>query len=112
MGSFLSKEKSDQQPIEPKVVIKEETSTTVKLEEVDVKVGSKRGVPDYLDETVKTKKSKRKDGWAKKAAEGKPKGGELTPRPESLGPREARVAKTKVALLIGFNGTGFQGMQM
>ncbi|KAI7879567.1 tRNA pseudouridine synthase [Lichtheimia hyalospora FSU 10163] len=33
-------------------------------------------------------------------------------RPERDGPKEPRIPKKKVALLIGFNGTGYQGMQM
>lgn len=108
MGSFLSKESTGNQSINDEVT----ETPELRIEKANFKAGSKRPVAEEADQDVKPKKSKRKDGWAKKAAEGKPKGGELTPRPENLGPREERVRKTKVALLIGFNGTGYQGMQL
>jgi tRNA pseudouridine38-40 synthase len=98
------------------------TITTVVKEEATVKLGVKRSVDDNdvksesLDSPAK--KSKRKDGWAKKAKnnkkeqKGEKQTKSLQERPEHLGPREPRIPKKKVALLVGFNGTGYQGMQL
>lgn len=56
---------------------------------------------------------RKKDSWAKKeGGNKKAKGDTVQTRPERLGPRDPRIPKKKVALLVGFNGTGYQGMQM
>jgi tRNA pseudouridine38-40 synthase len=107
MGVNWSKEK-ESQPVEQ--------SSRPTLPEKTV---SKRSFAstDNLAEPSNNKKNKhahfkKKDSWAKKEGNKKPKGGELQERPEHLGPREPRIPKKKVALLVGFNGTGYQGMQL
>lgn len=116
MGSSFSKEKpvvkTDQEPVKVK---KEERP------ELGEKVGSKRSI-DTDDSKSKKKRKGKKDSWPKKdtwAKKDKKEGeekktpvGGLQARPESLGPREPRIPKKKVALFVGYNGTGYQGMQL
>lgn len=107
MGSSWSKEKTVETPqVEARPATME-------------KSGSKRSfASDEVTSTPNKKKKaqfKKKNSWAKK--EGKDKKmknetGGLQTRPESLGPKEARIPKKKVALMVGFNGTGYQGMQL
>lgn len=128
MGNVWSRSESQgesqQREIQAQVVTT--TTTTVVQEESTFQVGVKRPIDDQVDvksesiEDVPAKRSKRKDGWAKKAKKGnnkkEPKGERkektLQTRPEHLGPREPRIPKKKVALFVGFNGTGYQGMQL
>lgn len=126
MGNVWSRSESQEQSQQPeiKAEVVTTTTTTVVKEESSVQVGVKRPVDDEVNgessEDVPSKRSKRKEGWAKKAKKGnnkkEQKGGRkekaLQTRPEHLGPREPRIPKKKVALLVGFNGTGYQGMQL
>jgi tRNA pseudouridine38-40 synthase len=107
MGSSWSKEKTVENPQV------ETRPATIE------KSGSKRSFNSDEVESNPSKKKrgqfKKKNSWAKK--EGKDKKmknetGGLQTRPESLGPREPRIPKKKVALMVGFNGTGYQGMQL
>ena len=115
MGSGWSKEKTTE--------VKSEVRSEPSLETVErpahlEKSGSKRTLHDEEVVSSPSKKKrqqfKKKESWAKKEGkEGKAsKAGGLQARPEHLGPREPRVPKKKVALLVGFNGTGYQGMQL
>jgi tRNA pseudouridine38-40 synthase len=117
MGSGWSKEKTT-----PSVKTKEQRS--IKVEERPTgleQTGSKRSfASNDSQQQSKKKKSahfKKKDSWGKKeggnkkSAKSEESGG-LQTRPERLGPREPRIPKKKVALLVGFNGTGYQGMQL
>lgn len=113
MGSSFSKEKP--------VATPEQASVTVKTEvrpELVERAGSKRSieVDDSKSSQSKKKRKNKKDTWAKKekkeGAEKKIPAGGLQARPESLGPREPRIPKKKVALFVGYNGTGYQGMQL
>jgi tRNA pseudouridine38-40 synthase len=78
--------------------------------EHSAKVGQKRAAEPDNGSSLKKKKQyrdKRKERNDK--AEKKET---VQTRPQHDGPRDPRVPKKKVALLIGFNGTGFQGMQL
>lgn len=122
MGNVWSRSESQEQPQQPgtKAEVVTRTTTTVVKEESTVQVGVKRAVDDQVKDDVPSKKPKRKEGWAKKAKKGNNKKEQkeerkeksLQTRPEHLGPREPRIPKKKVALLVGFNGTGYQGMQL
>lgn len=106
MGSSWSKEKAEATPCSKTT----STSTVTTIKQETVQIGTKRSVPND-DETQKVKKKfKKKETWGKN----KPRTGvsNLQKRPEHLGPKETRIPKKKVALLIGFNGTGYQGMQL
>ncbi|KAI7898542.1 pseudouridine synthase [Cokeromyces recurvatus] len=74
-------------------------------------VGAKRPI-QIDDPNFSSPRSKRKP--TKKEYDEKKGGGRvgLEERPEHLGPREPRIPKKKVALLIGYNGTGYQGLQL
>ncbi|KAI8889958.1 pseudouridine synthase [Backusella circina FSU 941] len=74
--------------------------------EKPVQVGQKRAAEP---ETASTSKKKKHHKNQKK--DKGPKRETVQTRPQQEGPREPRVPKRKVALMIGFNGTGFQGMQ-
>lgn len=108
MGSSWSREKA--------VDTVTETKAEVRPAEVE-KTGSKRSLdseevastPSKKNKRAQFKKKGKKDGRDKKE---KSEGPGLQTRPESLGPREPRIPKKKVALMVGFNGTGFQGMQL
>lgn len=114
MGSSFSKEKS--------AIKADPVSATVKTEErpaLNERTGSKRSMDADDDSKARQSKKKRngkKDSWAKKTkkegVEQKIPAGGLQLRPESLGPREPRIPKKKVALFVGYNGTGYQGMQL
>lgn len=128
MGNVWSRSEPQEQPqhSEIKTEVVTTTTTTVVKEESAFQVGVKRPVGDkgeVKDESMQgspAKRPKRKEEWAKKAKKGNNKReqkGEkkektLQTRPEHLGPREPRIPKKKVALLVGFNGTGYQGMQL
>ncbi|CAO3607065.1 unnamed protein product [Mucor hiemalis] len=76
---------------------------------VDTVTETKAEVRPAENKRAQFKKKGKKDGRDKKE---KSEGPGLQTRPESLGPREPRIPKKKVALMVGFNGTGFQGMQL
>ncbi|CEG71386.1 Putative tRNA pseudouridine synthase [Rhizopus microsporus] len=95
MGNLWSKE----QVKEEAVIEQEEKISITTIEESTV--GSKRAA-DPDQESPKTKKTK------KNKRDSRPR----QPPLEHSGPREPRVPKKKVALLIGFNGTGYQGLQL
>lgn len=113
MGSSFSKEKP--------VAKAEQALATVKTEEgpaLNERAGSKRSIEadDSKPHQSKKKRTGKKDAWSKK---GKKEGvekkipvGGLQVRPDCLGPREPRIPKKKVALFVGYNGTGYQGMQL
>ncbi|KAI8094631.1 pseudouridine synthase [Thamnidium elegans] len=109
MGSAFSRENK---PIEQKSEVRPT---------LPEKIGSKRSIDADQDSRESHSKKKRhfnkKDSWAKKEKKGKeggskPSAGGLQARPDSLGPREPRIPKKKVALLVGYNGSGYQGMQL
>jgi tRNA pseudouridine38-40 synthase len=109
MGSRFSKEKTEPSSCsETKSVSK----VSVKSETTSVSIGTKRSAP--VDQAQPEKKSKKKFKKKETWGQNKPKTGvsNLQTRPERLGPKEPRVPKKKVALLVGFNGTGYQGMQL
>mgnify|MGYP001221395624 CR=1 FL=1 len=87
MGNVWSRSEPQEQPqhSEIKTEVVTTTTTTVVKEESAFQVGVKRPVGDK---------------------------GEVKDESEHLGPREPRIPKKKVALLVGFNGTGYQGMQL
>ncbi|KAI8047570.1 pseudouridine synthase [Gilbertella persicaria] len=102
MGIVSSKPK-------PETVTTTTTETTVKT--VIEEKSMKRASPADLEKTNSKKKKrpfKGKENKKKKHCHQ----GELEQRPEHLGPKEPRIPKKKVALLVGFNGTGYQGMQI
>jgi tRNA pseudouridine38-40 synthase len=108
MGSSWSKEKAEATPCNETTRI---STVTVKQETTSIEIGTKRSAPVDDEPAKKSKKKfKKKETWG----QNKPKTGvsNLQTRPERLGPKQTRVPKKKVALLVGFNGTGFQGMQL
>ncbi|KAI9310648.1 pseudouridine synthase, partial [Dichotomocladium elegans] len=73
------------------------SATTAKAESEETPLRAKRN---------KTSKERR-DHFAKNMS-----WGAKEKRPDTDEPKEQRIPKKKVALMIGFNGTGYQGMQM
>ena len=112
MGIVSSKPKQDQATAETVQTVETTTTTTTTVETtVQRENSAKRSLPNDLEKQSHKKKKrefKGKDANKKKHCHN----GELEERPEHLGPKGVRVPKKKVALLIGFNGTGYQGMQM
>ncbi|OBZ83508.1 tRNA pseudouridine synthase 1 [Choanephora cucurbitarum] len=112
MGIVSSKPKQDQATAETVQTVETTTTTTTTVETtVQRENSAKRSLPNDLEKQSHKKKKrefKGKDANKKKHCHN----GELEERPEHLGPKGVRVPKKKVALLIGFNGTGYQGMQI
>ncbi|KAI9472349.1 MAG: pseudouridine synthase [Benjaminiella poitrasii] len=111
MGIVSSKEKKTTEPElkqdTPEIENKDQSQNSNDQKE---KVGSKR--PIQIEDPAASPRSKRKP--TKKEYDAQRGGGRvgLEARPDHLGPREPRIPKKKVALLIGYNGTGYQGLQL
>ncbi|KAI8647704.1 pseudouridine synthase [Parasitella parasitica] len=112
MGNTWSRSATQQPETKSQAV----ASTAAEKQATSAQVGVKRLANEKDVSDPAAKKSKKRDGWDNR----KPKNNKnetkkqktLQARPEHLGPREPRIPKKKVALLVGFNGTGYQGMQL
>ncbi|KAF7722325.1 tRNA pseudouridine synthase 1 [Apophysomyces ossiformis] len=106
MGAIWSKEarEGNQQP---------EASNNPSESLSNTQAGSKRERVEHQSSNAKRLKTakQRKEffqqniSWKAQTEKGEP-----APRPE--GPKAPRLPKKKVAMMIGFNGTGYQGMQI
>lgn len=106
MGSSWSREKpvDTVQEVRPAAVEKTGSKRSLDPEEQTPSTRLKK------NRYTQSKKKGKKDNKEQKKERGEGKG--FQTRPESLGPKEPRIPKKKVALMVGFNGTGYQGMQL
>ncbi|KAG1139619.1 hypothetical protein G6F37_003230 [Rhizopus arrhizus] len=102
MGNLWSKETS---------TVETEVEKTIETKEEQTSIGQKRTAHDQSNESQPKKKTRQEKKKTKEPKQDNRRGYK-DPRPEDQGPREPRVPKKKVALLVGFNGTGYQGMQL
>ncbi|KAG0168110.1 tRNA pseudouridine synthase 1 [Apophysomyces sp. BC1021] len=106
MGAIWSKEARE--PSQPS-----EEADSSQTEYANVEVGSKRTRTNEKapnPKRPKTTKERREFFKQNNSWKAQSEKGEAVPRPE--GPKAPRLQKKKVALMIGFNGTGYQGMQI